>query len=92
MKYNLNLVVLQFHRQIWNKLWTEALIVHFTTRNVNPDNSKHCYPEIDEQGNIKQEKGREKGCPEWGPMAWFREEYAAMLINMGWEKELPLLG
>ncbi|KAK9473004.1 nucleotide-diphospho-sugar transferase [Dipodascopsis tothii] len=39
-KYNFNLVMYQFHRAVWDKLWDEAVIVHFTMR--KPIWQFHC--------------------------------------------------
>ncbi|KAK9465947.1 nucleotide-diphospho-sugar transferase [Lipomyces arxii] len=39
-KYNFNLVMYQFHRGTWDKLWDEAVIVHFTMKKPMP--TRHC--------------------------------------------------
>lgn len=39
-KYNFNLVMFRFYREIWDELWPEAVFVHFTTR--KPSITGHC--------------------------------------------------
>jgi len=40
-KYNFNLVMYQYHREVWDKLWPEAVFVHFTMR--KPRRTDHCH-------------------------------------------------
>ncbi|KAI5848300.1 nucleotide-diphospho-sugar transferase [Tricharina praecox] len=74
-KYNFNLVMYQFHRSTWDKLWDEAVLIHFTMRKPSPNPAKHCH----------------KGCNEWEPLEWYGQYFREMLAYHGWEKELPVL-
>lgn len=73
-KYNFNLVMYQFHRNVWDMLWDEAVLVHFTMRKPKPDPRDHCH----------------KGCNEWEPLEWYGQYFREMLAYYGWEKELPV--
>ena len=64
----------QFHRKVWDMLWDEAVLVHFTMRKPRPDPAQHCH----------------KGCNEWEPLEWYGQYFREMLAYYGWEKELPV--
>ncbi|CCX04543.1 Similar to Glycogenin-2; acc. no. O15488 [Pyronema omphalodes CBS 100304] len=73
-KYNYNLVMYQYHREVWDQLWDEAVLVHFTMRKPKPNPAEHCH----------------KGCNEWEPLEWYGQYFREMLAYHSWEKELPV--
>ncbi|KAI5805038.1 nucleotide-diphospho-sugar transferase [Geopyxis carbonaria] len=73
-KYNFNLVMYQYHRKVWDMLWDEAVLVHFTMHKPKGDPKQHCH----------------KGCNEWEPLEWYGQYFREMIAFYGWENELPV--
>lgn len=76
-KYNFNLVMYHYHRESWDLLWDEAVLVHFTTRKPRPDKKKWC----------------RKTCAETKVLEWYTQVYQEMMAYHGFtEEDIPILG
>ncbi|KAI5785523.1 nucleotide-diphospho-sugar transferase [Peziza echinospora] len=73
-KYNLNLVMYQYHRKAWDALWDEAVFVHFTTKKPTPDTRYQCGP----------------GCEEYEPTRYYTKIFKEMLEMYGFQEEIPV--
>jgi len=47
-KYNFNLVMYQYHKEVWDMLWDEAVFVHMTMRKPQPA-PNHCHEGCNEK-------------------------------------------
>ncbi|ODQ53967.1 nucleotide-diphospho-sugar transferase [Saitoella complicata NRRL Y-17804] len=67
--YNFNLVLFRFHREVWDNLWPEAKVIHFTTR--KPSTKDKCATNPD--------------CLERPVLEWYSWMFQSMVEEYGWK-------
>lgn len=72
-KYNFNLIMYQYHREAWDMLWDEAVLIHFTVKKPRSNPDEHCHED----------------CAEWEVLEWYGQYFREMRAYYGWDNELP---